>query len=200
MASTERDWHGLQRLPTVVTTTPLTSSTRSRQGWLGCGFFTKHPRVRSLLFSSFLLLLLTDFPPPSLLTMRTTTAFSAVAAFALAALPVFAQDEVSSSQFWHERYHGLLSMSAYADDPTTVCARTFDQEALAQSFPDSTEAPWTYIQGAPSFARFSPPRPLPPLYEADEVAMQVSVPPLAARKATRSSFPVSGPPSDPPVG
>ncbi|GAA6021384.1 hypothetical protein JCM10207_002030 [Rhodosporidiobolus poonsookiae] len=61
---------------------------------------------------------------------------------------VASQDaSVSSSQFWHERYHGLLSMAAYSDDPSTVCAGTFDQAALASSFPDSTEAPWTYIQG-----------------------------------------------------
>ncbi|GAA5904620.1 hypothetical protein JCM6882_004923 [Rhodosporidiobolus microsporus] len=81
--------------------------------------------------------------------MRTTLAATAVAAFALAAAPVLAQEDaaVSSSQFWHERYHGLLSMSAYSDDPTTVCAQTFDDAALASSFPDSTEAPWTYIQG-----------------------------------------------------
>ncbi|GAA5821125.1 hypothetical protein JCM11251_001975 [Rhodosporidiobolus azoricus] len=72
---------------------------------------------------------------------------SILAAAALAIVPALAQGDVSSSQFWHERYHGLLSMSAYADDPTTVCAQTFDQAALAQSFPDSTEAPWTYIQG-----------------------------------------------------
>jgi hypothetical protein len=38
-------------------------------------------------------------------------------------------------------------MAAYSDDPTTACARTFTQEALLASFPDSTEAPWTYIQG-----------------------------------------------------
>ncbi|GAA6037590.1 hypothetical protein JCM8097_006129 [Rhodosporidiobolus ruineniae] len=66
---------------------------------------------------------------------------------AAAAASSSASAAVSSSQFWHERYHGLLSMAAYADDPTTVCAQTFSQSALASSFPDSTEAPWTYIQG-----------------------------------------------------
>jgi hypothetical protein len=43
--------------------------------------------------------------------------------------------------------HGLLSMAAYGDDPTTACAQTFTQAALLASFPDSTEQPWTYIQG-----------------------------------------------------
>ncbi|GAA5976029.1 hypothetical protein JCM5350_000290 [Sporobolomyces pararoseus] len=54
---------------------------------------------------------------------------------------------VSSSQYWHERYHGLLSMAAYSDDPTTICTQqTFTQDALLKSFPQSTEAPWTLIQ------------------------------------------------------
>ncbi|GAA5907254.1 uncharacterized protein JCM6883_006195 [Sporobolomyces salmoneus] len=54
---------------------------------------------------------------------------------------------VSSSQYWHERYHGLLSMAAYSDDPTTICTQqTFTQAALLKSFPESTEAPWTLIQ------------------------------------------------------
>ncbi|GAA5992178.1 hypothetical protein JCM11641_007788 [Rhodosporidiobolus odoratus] len=78
------------------------------------------------------------------------TAITALVSLALLAVPSLAQDvpeSVSSSQFWHERYHGLLSMAAYNDDPSTVCAQTFDQAALASSFPDSTEAPWTYIQG-----------------------------------------------------
>lgn len=35
---------------------------------------------------------------------------------------------------------GLLSMAAYNNDPTTVCAPTFDQAALQSSFPGSTEA------------------------------------------------------------
>ncbi|GAA5992174.1 hypothetical protein JCM11641_007787 [Rhodosporidiobolus odoratus] len=67
-------------------------------------------------------------------------AITAYVSLALLAVPSLAQDvpeSVSSSQFWHERYHGLLSMAAYNDDPTTVCAQTFDQAALASSFPDS---------------------------------------------------------------
>ncbi|BGP51655.1 hypothetical protein JCM10450v2_007605 [Rhodotorula kratochvilovae] len=71
------------------------------------------------------------------------TAFLAASLAGLAKLAV-AQDEpaaeaVSSSQC-------LLSMSAYSSDPSTVCAQTFDQAALMQSFPDSTAAPWTYLQ------------------------------------------------------
>ncbi|GAA6059899.1 hypothetical protein JCM10212_005282 [Sporobolomyces blumeae] len=90
-------------------------------------------------------------------------AFSTLAAAATAALAVVpqlvsAQDSsvdnstssdstVSSSQYWHERYHGLLSMAAYSDDPTTICTQqTFTQEMLLKSFPDSTEQPWTLIQ------------------------------------------------------
>ncbi|GAA5877503.1 hypothetical protein JCM3774_005891 [Rhodotorula dairenensis] len=79
----------------------------------------------------------------------TSTAAAAAAAWALvsfAPAPVAAQGDVSSSQFWHERYHGLLSMAAYADDPTPVCAQTFDDAALQSSFPGSTEAPWQLIQ------------------------------------------------------
>ncbi|GJN94292.1 hypothetical protein Rhopal_007366-T1 [Rhodotorula paludigena] len=77
---------------------------------------------------------------------------SLLAAAASAALVrvAFAQDDaaadVSSSQYWHERYHGLLSMAAYSDDPTTTCAQTFTQEALLQSFPDSTALPWTFVR------------------------------------------------------
>ncbi|POY70305.1 hypothetical protein BMF94_6691 [Rhodotorula taiwanensis] len=70
---------------------------------------------------------------------------AAVALTAAAATLVSAQTDVSSSQFWHERYHGLLSMAAYNNDPTTVCAPTFDQAALQSSFPGSTEAPWQII-------------------------------------------------------
>ncbi|GAA5903442.1 hypothetical protein JCM8208_001921 [Rhodotorula glutinis] len=68
-------------------------------------------------------------------------------ALVAAAKLALAQDDVSSSQFWHERYHGLLSMAAYNSDPTTACAQTFDQAALESSFPGSTAAPWTYVQG-----------------------------------------------------
>uniref|UniRef100_A0A0K3CUC5 BY PROTMAP: gi/472585768/gb/EMS23319.1/ protein of lipase, class 3 family [Rhodosporidium toruloides NP11] gi/647400544/emb/CDR46103.1/ RHTO0S12e00474g1_1 [Rhodosporidium toruloides] n=1 Tax=Rhodotorula toruloides TaxID=5286 RepID=A0A0K3CUC5_RHOTO len=76
--------------------------------------------------------------------MRTTlVAAAATAAFSASALAQTAAD-VSSSQY--ERYHGLLSMAAYSNDPTTVCAQTFDQAALTSSFPNSTEAPWTLIQ------------------------------------------------------
>ncbi|TNY23115.1 hypothetical protein DMC30DRAFT_444650 [Rhodotorula diobovata] len=78
--------------------------------------------------------------------MFARTSLVAALAFAGAKLAL-AQDDVSSSQFWHERYHGLLSMAAYNSDPTTACAQTFDQAALEQSFPDSTAAPWTYVQG-----------------------------------------------------
>ncbi|KAJ8291838.1 hypothetical protein OF846_005078 [Rhodotorula toruloides] len=78
--------------------------------------------------------------------MRTTlVAAAATAAFTATALAQSPAD-VSSSQYWHERYHGLLSMAAYSNDPTTVCAQTFDQAALTSSFPNSTEAPWTLIQ------------------------------------------------------
>ncbi|BGP35342.1 hypothetical protein JCM10296v2_007178 [Rhodotorula toruloides] len=73
--------------------------------------------------------------------MRTTlVAAAATAAFSASALAQTAAD-VSSSQYWR-----LLSMAAYSNDPTTVCAQTFDQAALASSFPNSTEAPWTLIQ------------------------------------------------------
>ncbi|GAA5880062.1 hypothetical protein JCM8547_001488 [Rhodosporidiobolus lusitaniae] len=86
--------------------------------------------------------------------MRVTLAAPVFAALAFA--PALAQIDdnstssdpvVSSSQFWHERYHGLLSMAAYSTDPSTVCAQTFSQSALEASFPESTEAPWTYVQG-----------------------------------------------------
>ncbi|GAA5930356.1 uncharacterized protein JCM15063_004783 [Sporobolomyces koalae] len=80
----------------------------------------------------------------------------AAAAAALALVPTLTQaqavvDNSTSSDTqvsnWHERYHGLLSMAAYNDDPTTICAQqTFTQAALLKSFPDSTEAPWTLIQ------------------------------------------------------
>ncbi|KAK4701719.1 hypothetical protein P7C70_g4504, partial [Phenoliferia sp. Uapishka_3] len=48
------------------------------------------------------------------------------------------------TQFWHERYHGLLSMAAYGDYDT-LCQETFTQETLLASFPDSTEEPWTLL-------------------------------------------------------
>ncbi|BGP20066.1 hypothetical protein JCM10213_003550 [Rhodosporidiobolus nylandii] len=73
----------------------------------------------------------------------TAAAVLALAALARAQVENGEEDPaVSSSQF----YHGLLSMAAYSDDPTTVCAQTFNQAALQSSFPDSTEAPWTLIQ------------------------------------------------------
>ncbi|BGP11353.1 hypothetical protein JCM10049v2_007258 [Rhodotorula toruloides] len=73
--------------------------------------------------------------------MRTTlVAAAATAAFTATALAQSPAD-VSSSQYWR-----LLSMAAYSNDPTTVCAQTFDQAALTSSFPNSTEAPWTLIQ------------------------------------------------------
>ena len=62
---------------------------------------------------------------------------------------VAAQDAsaVSSSQYWHERYHGILSLAIYSPDYLTECpAQTFTQAQLLKSFPDSTEAPWTLLQ------------------------------------------------------
>lgn len=46
-------------------------------------------------------------------------------------------------------------MAAYSDDPTTTCAQTFTQEALLQSFPDSTA-----LRALPSrpYLRSRPPR------------------------------------------
>ncbi|GAA5993213.1 hypothetical protein JCM10908_004509 [Rhodotorula pacifica] len=77
-----------------------------------------------------------------MLSLATLTATAAVALVSVAAQST---TDVSSSQFWHERYHGLLSMAAYSDDPTSVCAQTFDNAALQSSFPGSTESPWTII-------------------------------------------------------
>jgi len=56
---------------------------------------------------------------------------------------VAAQD---STQYWHERYHGLLSMAAYGDYATLCPQQTFTQAALRKSYPDSTEEPWTLLE------------------------------------------------------
>ncbi|GAA5969198.1 hypothetical protein JCM8115_004314 [Rhodotorula mucilaginosa] len=82
----------------------------------------------------------------SAFSTATAAAAAAVALVSFGPASVAAQTEVSSSQFWHERYHGLLSMAAYSDDPTTVCSQTFDDAALQQSFPGSTAPPWQLIQ------------------------------------------------------
>ncbi|GAA5969063.1 hypothetical protein JCM21900_005772 [Sporobolomyces salmonicolor] len=87
--------------------------------------------------------------------VRSLVVAAALAAAAVTPQLAWAQDDnstssdstVSSSQYWHERYHGLLSMAAYSDDPTTICqAQTFTEASLLQSFPNSTEEPWTLIQ------------------------------------------------------
>ncbi|KAM0754082.1 alpha/beta-hydrolase [Meredithblackwellia eburnea MCA 4105] len=66
---------------------------------------------------------------------------STVAATLLLVGTAFGQD---STQYWHERYHGLLSMASYGDFATT-CPQTFTQASLLQSYPSSTEAPFTIL-------------------------------------------------------
>lgn len=77
--------------------------------------------------------------------MLSTSIKSAVAIIGLNAVITVAQD-VSSSQYWHERYHGILSMAAYGDYATLCPQQTFTQAALNKAFPDSTEAPWVLLE------------------------------------------------------
>ncbi|ORY81234.1 hypothetical protein BCR35DRAFT_304084 [Leucosporidium creatinivorum] len=53
---------------------------------------------------------------------------------------------VSDSQYWHERYHGILSMAIYGDYATLCPQQTFTQAGLLKSFPDSTAEPWTVVE------------------------------------------------------
>ncbi|KAI5480233.1 protein of lipase, class 3 family [Pseudohyphozyma bogoriensis] len=54
-------------------------------------------------------------------------------------------DTGADSFYWHNRYHGLLAMAAYADDPAVACENTFTSTSLQTNYPDSTEAPFTVL-------------------------------------------------------
>lgn len=47
--------------------------------------------------------------------------------------------------YWHNRYHGLLSMAAYGDYDALCPEQTFTEEAMRSNFPDSTFPPWEVI-------------------------------------------------------
>jgi len=47
--------------------------------------------------------------------------------------------------FWHNRYHGLLSMAAYGDYNTLCPIQTFDEENLRKNFPNSDREPWVVV-------------------------------------------------------
>ncbi|KAK9900817.1 alpha/beta-hydrolase [Cystobasidium minutum MCA 4210] len=49
-------------------------------------------------------------------------------------------------QYWHERYHGILSMAAYGDYETLCPQTTFTENALHKSFPNSNADPWTLVE------------------------------------------------------
>ncbi|KAL8293065.1 hypothetical protein RQP46_000759 [Phenoliferia psychrophenolica] len=61
---------------------------------------------------------------------------------AAAALTAFVRAD--DTQYWHERYHGLLSMSAYGNYEVE-CPLVFTEASLLDSFPDSSEEPWTIL-------------------------------------------------------
>ncbi|KAI5480234.1 protein of lipase, class 3 family [Pseudohyphozyma bogoriensis] len=55
-------------------------------------------------------------------------------------------DTGTDSFYWHNRYHGLLAMAAYAPGgPASVCNTTFTNETLALNYPDSTDEPFTVL-------------------------------------------------------
>lgn len=58
---------------------------------------------------------------------------------------VAAQDDIGASPYWHEQYHGWLSMAAYGDYDS-LCRQTFTTQSLHKSFPNSNAAPWTLIE------------------------------------------------------
>jgi hypothetical protein len=64
-----------------------------------------------------------------------------VAAVMLAAM---SNAQGDATQYWHERYHGILSMAAYGDY-TTLCPQFFTQQSLLKSYPNSVELPWTLL-------------------------------------------------------
>ncbi|KAI5477799.1 protein of lipase, class 3 family [Pseudohyphozyma bogoriensis] len=75
--------------------------------------------------------------------------------FAPASAQNLTEAEIDASPYWHERYHGLLSMAAYGDY-ATLCPQTFTAASLAASFPDSTEEPWTVLlEWGPTASGFS---------------------------------------------
>ncbi|KAK4047497.1 hypothetical protein OIV83_005410 [Microbotryomycetes sp. JL201] len=59
------------------------------------------------------------------------------------AVQIRAQD--ADSQYWHERYHGILSMAAYGDYDTLCPQQTFTPAEMALKAPDSTSPPWQVI-------------------------------------------------------
>lgn len=47
--------------------------------------------------------------------------------------------------YWHNRYHGLLSMAAYGDYNTLCPIQTFTEEAKLRNFPESDREPWVVV-------------------------------------------------------
>ncbi|KAM0790325.1 hypothetical protein ACM66B_003210 [Microbotryomycetes sp. NB124-2] len=76
--------------------------------------------------------------------VRATTS-ARVVAVTIALAAVFAKAQDADSQYWHERYHGILSMAAYGDYDTLCPQQTFTAAEMALKAPDSTSAPWQVI-------------------------------------------------------
>ncbi|KAK4046911.1 hypothetical protein OIO90_006393 [Microbotryomycetes sp. JL221] len=81
---------------------------------------------------------------------------------------VLAQE--ADSQYWHERYHGILSMAAYGDYDTLCPQQTFTEAEKQLKAPDSPSAAWqvintwqTYPTGLQGFSAVIP--------EMDKVVM-----------------------------
>ncbi|KAL8281301.1 hypothetical protein RQP46_006335 [Phenoliferia psychrophenolica] len=47
--------------------------------------------------------------------------------------------------YWHNRYHGLLSMAMYGDYNTTCPTFTFTKETELKNFPNATRPPWSVL-------------------------------------------------------
>ncbi|KAL8280503.1 hypothetical protein RQP46_007151 [Phenoliferia psychrophenolica] len=57
---------------------------------------------------------------------------------------VISNSNLTPDGYWHNRYHGLLSMAVYGDYNTT-CPQTFTEAAKLKNFPNSTRPAWDVL-------------------------------------------------------